>query len=24
LQHFCSIACRDTYVNSSRKLAANG
>jgi hypothetical protein len=24
LLHFCSMACRDTYLNSSRKLAANG
>jgi hypothetical protein len=24
LVHFCSIACRDAYVNSTRKLAANG
>ena len=23
LLHFCSIACRDAYLNSSRKLAAN-
>jgi hypothetical protein len=22
--HFCSIACRDTYVGSARKFAANG
>ncbi|MDP9339981.1 MAG: hypothetical protein M3P45_14055 [Acidobacteriota bacterium] len=22
--HFCSLACRDTYLNSSRTLAANG
>jgi hypothetical protein len=24
LLHFCSPACRDTYLNSSRTLAANG
>jgi YHS domain-containing protein len=24
LLHFCSIACRDAYVVSSKKLAANG
>jgi YHS domain-containing protein len=24
LVHFCSIACRDAYVSSTRKLAANG
>lgn len=24
LLHFCSIACRDTYTSSTRKLAANG
>src|ERR1700680_2973740 len=23
LVHFCSVACRDAYLNSSRKLAAN-
>jgi hypothetical protein len=23
LLHFCSLACRDAYLNSSRKLAAN-
>ena len=23
LLHFCSLACRDTYLNSSHKLAAN-
>jgi hypothetical protein len=23
LLHFCSVACRDTYLSSSRKLAAN-
>jgi YHS domain-containing protein len=22
--HFCSIACRDTYVGNTKKLAANG
>jgi hypothetical protein len=22
--HFCSVACRDTYVSQTRKLAANG
>ena len=24
LAHFCSIACRDVYVGSTRKFAANG
>jgi hypothetical protein len=24
LLHFCSLDCRDMYLNSSRKLAANG
>jgi YHS domain-containing protein len=24
LVHFCSTACRDTYVNSTRQMAANG
>ena len=24
LLHFCSVACRDAYMNSSRTLAANG
>ena len=24
LNHFCSTACRDAYVGSTRKLAANG
>jgi hypothetical protein len=24
LLHFCSIACRDRYLNTSQKLAANG
>ena len=24
LVHFCSTACRDTYVNSTRRMAANG
>jgi hypothetical protein len=24
LLHFCSLACRDSYLGSSRKLAANG
>jgi hypothetical protein len=23
LLHFCSLACRDAYLNSSHKLAAN-
>jgi YHS domain-containing protein len=24
LVHFCSIACRDTYVGNTKKIAANG
>jgi len=24
LVHFCSVACRDKYVNSTQRLAANG
>ena len=24
LMHFCSIACRDKYVNSTQRMAANG
>ena len=24
LVHFCSTACRDTYVNGTRRMAANG
>lgn len=24
VQHFCSVACRDKYISSTKKLAANG